>query len=93
MKAAQTYLGHVRRRFREQLSDCCCTVSTHVQAGAPAASILAYARERTIDLILISTHGEGGAGRTAFGTVTDRLLRDGETPLLLARPMHVSYTH
>jgi nucleotide-binding universal stress UspA family protein len=92
MKAAQTYLGHVRRRFRELLGDSSCVVSTHAQAGAPAAGILAFARERMADLILMSTHGEAGSGRRAFGTVTDRLLRDGETPLLLARPANASYT-
>lgn len=91
MKAAQTYLRHVRRRFSEQLGDSC-AVSTHAQPGAPAASILALAHERMADLILMSTHGEAGGGRTAFGTVTDRLLRDGETPLLLARPAHATYT-
>jgi nucleotide-binding universal stress UspA family protein len=91
MKAAQTYLGHVRRRFRELLGDSSCAVSTHAQPGAPAAGILALARERMADVILMSTHGEAGSGRRAFGTVTDRLLRDGETPLLLARPAHASY--
>jgi nucleotide-binding universal stress UspA family protein len=92
MKAAQTYLSQVRRRFRERLGDPSCAISTHAQAGAPAASILALARERTVDLILMSTHGEAGSGRRAFGTVTDRLLRDGEAPLLLARPANASYT-
>ncbi len=91
MKAAQTYLSHVRRRFCERLVDSSCAVSTHTQVGAPAASILALARERTDALILMSTHGEAGSGRRAFGTVTDRLLRDGEAPLLLARPAHAPY--
>jgi nucleotide-binding universal stress UspA family protein len=93
MKAAQTYLSHVRRRFREVLGDSDCAVSTHTQVGAPAASILALARERAIDLILLSTHGEAGRGRAAFGTVTERLLRDGETPLPLARPAQTALSH
>jgi nucleotide-binding universal stress UspA family protein len=92
LQAAQTYLSHVRRRFRERLDDSSYVVSTHTQAGAPAASILALAREHAVDLILMSTHGDAGRGRTAFGMVTERLLRDGETPLLLARPAHASYT-
>jgi nucleotide-binding universal stress UspA family protein len=93
LKAAQTYLSHVRRRFHERLGDLPCAVSTHAQVGAPAASILALARERALDLILLSTHGEAGRGRTAFGTVTERLLRDGETQLLLARPALASLSH
>jgi nucleotide-binding universal stress UspA family protein len=32
----------------------------------------------------MATNGEAGIGRWAFGGVTDRVLRDGKTPLLLA---------
>jgi nucleotide-binding universal stress UspA family protein len=53
----------------------------------PAASIVEVSQDGACDLVLMSTHGEAGIGRWAFGGVTDRVLRDGQTPLLLVHPL------
>jgi nucleotide-binding universal stress UspA family protein len=88
---AAQYLAQTRERFIAQLDGRDCAVSTLTRVGPPAACLLAAADERQADLILMSTHGEAGVGRLAFGSVTDRLLRDGRLPLLLVHPPKAAF--
>ena len=37
------------------------------------------------DLIAMSTHGRSGISRWAFGSVTDKVLRGGNKPVLIVR--------
>lgn len=39
--------------------------------------------ERGVDLIVMSTHGQGGLGRWIYGSTADQVLRNTEVPLLL----------
>jgi nucleotide-binding universal stress UspA family protein len=50
----------------------------------PAPALLDIARAHDVDLIAIATHGRGPA-RLVLGSVTDKLLRGGSTPLLVRR--------
>lgn len=56
-----------------------------VVPGKPAEQILGIAREKDADLIIISTHGEGGFRRAIFGSVADVVIRNAECPVLSAR--------
>jgi nucleotide-binding universal stress UspA family protein len=51
-----------------------------------AAEILEFARERSVDLIAMSTHGRGGLARMFVGSVTEEVLRHAPVPLLVCRP-------
>lgn len=54
---------------------------------APAGhAILSYARDNSIDLICIATHGHSGLGRVVFGSVADHVLRESGLPILVIRP-------
>jgi nucleotide-binding universal stress UspA family protein len=80
----QRYLDTVRQRLDERLQGTDCAVNQVVCAGDnPAAIIVAGTADGAYDFVLMATHGEAGIGRWAFGGVTDRVLRDGEFPLLL----------
>lgn len=61
-------------------------VATGYEMGSPAEKILGYARAAEIDLIVMSTHGRGGLGRLLVGSVTDRVIRAGEQPVLVVPP-------
>ena len=52
-----------------------------------APTLLELATTRRIDLVAIATHGRG-ASRLVLGSVADKLLRGGSTPLLVARSPH-----
>ena len=51
--------------------------------GAADEHIVAYAQEQAIDLIVMSTHGHSGFKRFFLGSVTDRVIRAGQTPVLV----------
>ena len=61
-------------------------VVTDYETGNAAEKILDYARAADIDLIVMSTHGRGGLGRLLVGSVTDRIIRAGERPVLVVPP-------
>ena len=43
-------------------------------------------REAGADLVVMSTHGRGGLGRSIFGSVADQLMRRAEVPVLVVPP-------
>jgi nucleotide-binding universal stress UspA family protein len=62
------------------------TVNIMVKVGNAAAEIVKAATEIGADLIAMSTHGRSGLSRLAFGSVTDRVLRQArEVPVLMVR--------
>jgi nucleotide-binding universal stress UspA family protein len=61
------------------------TVSTAMQVGGVADSIIVYARANQVDLIAKCNHGWTGLGRWSLGSVADRVLRGSRRPILLVR--------
>jgi nucleotide-binding universal stress UspA family protein len=57
-----------------------------VAVGKPAGEILRVARERSCDLIVISTHGLTGMRKLFFGSTTERVLRETTRPVLVTPP-------
>jgi nucleotide-binding universal stress UspA family protein len=78
---AQAYLRTVADRLKEQGLD----VTTAVSIGPVANCIIEYAEANHMDLIAMCTHGRTGLARWALGSVADRVLRAGDTPILLVR--------
>jgi nucleotide-binding universal stress UspA family protein len=56
-----------------------------VITGYPASAITDYARENDIDLIVLTTHGRSGVERLLLGSVTEKVIRTSEVPLLIVR--------
>jgi nucleotide-binding universal stress UspA family protein len=56
-----------------------------VEIGTPHRVIEKYVDEHGIDLIVMSTHGRSGLDRFLMGSVTERVLRTSETPVLTVR--------
>jgi nucleotide-binding universal stress UspA family protein len=57
-----------------------------VAVGQPAPEILRISRERSCDLIVISTHGLTGVRKLFFGSTTERVLRETSRPVLVTPP-------
>jgi nucleotide-binding universal stress UspA family protein len=55
---------------------------TEVWTGAPHEEILDYAEENDIDVIVMGTHGRTGLGRYLLGSVTQKVVRLSEVPVL-----------
>jgi nucleotide-binding universal stress UspA family protein len=59
-------------------------VTNIVTSGTDAANeIIELCKKIGIDLVVMSTHGRSGLGRWVFGNVAEKVLRHGETQLLL----------
>ena len=59
-------------------------VTNIVTSGFDAADeIIEVCKKIGVDLVVMSTHGRSGLGRWVFGNVAEKVLRHGETPLLL----------
>jgi nucleotide-binding universal stress UspA family protein len=56
-----------------------------VKMDTVAEEIIKGADEVNADIIAMSTHGRSGLSRWTFGSVADRVLQGGNTPLLLVR--------
>jgi nucleotide-binding universal stress UspA family protein len=77
---AERYLKHVAQGLEGEVA-----VVTATSVGSVAECIVDYAAAGDIDLVAMCTHGRTGLARWALGSVADRVLRAGTTPILLMR--------
>jgi len=85
---SQAYLNTMSTRLKDKGI----AVKTEVRFGDPAEEIIRSANQNHIDLTAMSTHGLVGIGRKVLGSVAERVLHEGTTPLLLVRdPGNVKY--
>jgi nucleotide-binding universal stress UspA family protein len=56
-----------------------------VTSPTPAQSVVDYARDAHIDLIVMGTHGRGGAPAFLIGSVAERVVRTAPRPVLTVR--------
>ncbi len=62
------------------------TVEEVIVHGEAAAEIVRVARERDVDLIVISSHGRTGLGRILFGSTAEAVVRHASCPVLVLKP-------
>ncbi|MDS0281375.1 universal stress protein [Haloarcula onubensis] len=60
-------------------------VETAVVPGTPYRAILDYADEHGVDLIVMGTHGRTGLDRYLLGSVTEKVIRTADQPVLTVR--------
>lgn len=54
--------------------------------GEAAAEIVRVAKERQVDLIVVSSHGRKGLGRILFGSTAEAVVRHAPCPVLVVKP-------
>jgi nucleotide-binding universal stress UspA family protein len=69
----------------ERASDRDVSLTTHVQPGTPHEVINNFVSAHGIDLITMGTHGRSGIRRHLLGSVTERVLRTSDAPVLTVR--------
>ena len=85
---AQARLDEARRqleRVAEELRGSGLRVESVPTRGHVADAILEHIRVEEADLVVMCTHGRAGLERVALGSVTERVLKDSQVPLLLLR--------
>ncbi len=71
---ASTYLGNYK-----------VTAETFILTGRPDEALVKHAAQKQYSLIAIGAYGHSLIRETLLGSTTDRILRQAETPLLLAK--------
>ena len=82
IEEARAYLAEVTGKIQSEGI----SAEWEVREGAAAEAIIACAREKGIDAIVISSHGRSGLGRLVFGSVADRVIRDSGIPVVVIKP-------
>jgi len=71
--------------LEELVSDPSVTCHTAVEHGIPHEAIQSYVAEHNIDLVSMGTHGRTGLDRLLLGSVTERVVRTSDVPVLTTR--------
>lgn len=58
----------------------------HARIGKPAEQVLQLAYEVGADMIIIGSHGKTGMERLMLGSVSERVVREAQCPVIVARP-------
>ncbi len=90
------FYGDLREHAEEQLREFAkvhgeggVQATVAVEEGVATESILDFARDNSIDMIVMGTHGRRGFQRLTLGSVTERVLRSAGCPVLAVRkPAH-----
>lgn len=70
-------------RFADRARDRSIAIETEVVQGVPDEEIVAYADARDIDLIVMRKRDRGRLQEALLGSVTDRVIRLAEPPVLV----------
>ena len=81
-RQGERYLNRVAKKLTKKGAD----VRTRVLLGNPAEEITSLAEEEGVDLIVLSSRGRSGHNRWALGSISDKMLRASQVPLLLVKP-------
>ena len=60
-------------------------LTTGVEMGAPHSAILQYADDHDVDLVVMGTHGRTGVERYLLGSVTEKVVRLSDRPVVTVR--------
>jgi nucleotide-binding universal stress UspA family protein len=81
-KTAAKYLGAIERLAKKAGVP---FEGVHVTNDYPADAILAIAKKKKCDVIVMATHGEGGLRGVFIGSVTQKVLNQSKIPVLVLR--------
>jgi nucleotide-binding universal stress UspA family protein len=84
-EALRKDLGGRIALWQEQVDLAGVTLRTSLAVGTPHEAIVAAAKRTGADLIVMGTEGHSGLARMLIGSVTDRVLRTSDRPVLTVR--------
>lgn len=79
LEKAGNYLLSVRERLTAVYS----RISIKIATGPVAETLVGYAGEQGVDLIVISSHGRSGVSRWVFGSVAEKVVRGAPCAVLV----------
>ena len=87
-EAARRDLENLKAELKQTHSTCEEGKHYHLYLleGDVATSILTFAQQKHVDLIVMGTHGRGGLGKALMGSVAETVFRSSEIPVLTIGP-------
>jgi nucleotide-binding universal stress UspA family protein len=83
-KAVHAYLEHLVGDFQQE------GISAKYEVwetrGDIAGEIVEYTEKNNVDLVIMATHGHSGLKRLVLGSVSNKVMREGNAPIMLVRP-------
>ncbi|MFN2206720.1 MAG: universal stress protein [Candidatus Promineifilaceae bacterium] len=76
------YLDEIAARY----SDRDIQVTTVLEKGAVANTIMSFAASNDVDLVAMSTSGRTGLQKLIFGSVTEKVMGESDSAMLIVRP-------
>ena len=73
-------------RLVEQAAETSVSLTTAMELGTPAATILEYAGEHDVDIVVIGTRGHGGLARRLLGSTTRYVVANADVPVFVVPP-------
>jgi nucleotide-binding universal stress UspA family protein len=61
-------------------------VTSHLESGEPASTILRVAEKTGVDLVIVGTHGRTGVRHLLLGSIAEKLVRLSPVPVLTVPP-------
>jgi len=58
----------------------------NTRTGDAPREILEYVKEKSIDMIIMGTHGRKGVDKLFFGSVADKIVKQSEVPVMTVNP-------
>ena len=86
MTAQRDRIERYLNEVAEGLTEAGLDVVKAIEDGPAADKIVDYAEAAGVDLIVMSTHGRGGVRRFFVGSVTDKVIRSTNLPVLVVHP-------
>jgi len=78
---AKRYLEEVGSTLKDKRI----TLRYEVRVGSPAREIVKFAEEIGVDIVAMSTSARSGISHYASGSIVDKVVHDGNTPVFLVR--------
>ncbi|GAA0310672.1 universal stress protein [Halarchaeum salinum] len=83
--AVQTTSERTTETVAEEARERGLDVERTVETGTPSRIIVDYARTHDIDVVVMGTHGRTGLAHVLTGSVTERVIRSSDAPVLAVR--------
>jgi nucleotide-binding universal stress UspA family protein len=89
LQADEELFGRAQKKMTEfitKIKESCQFCDGMVLRGNAADSIVEYARDQKIDMIIMGTHGAQGIEKILLGSVAERVLKRAACPVLIFNP-------
>lgn len=88
IRVAQTLGTEMEKKIKKVCSEVSQEVNScrhRLLRGRPHLEIVRYARENSIDMIILASHGLSGLEHVLFGSTAERVLRESPCPVLVVK--------